>query len=153
MSIQTNSLGRRFSAPSSGLSARHAQCLPVSTVVVQPGQLANQFFRKLDAFRIDLETARIDRTFTRSHVEITAGRGGEEDVAVFILYLFEAAETASVAELFPVVAQIIGIFHFPRIPKPLRNCQCIWLPDAAGFNLVTTGLIINHNWHVGCPAH
>ncbi len=69
---------------------------------MQPVKGFNHLRCQFDAFGIYLETVFVYLAQSGSDIEISAGCTGKEDCPAIILDLFEAAETAPVADLFPL---------------------------------------------------
>jgi hypothetical protein len=94
---------------------------------MEPAQVSDQSGGEFHAIGVYFKAPLIDLAEPGNDVQVAAWRLGEKDISVIVLNLFEAAESAAVAELFPSLFMIFAVLHWlkplsvARIIASLRN--------------------------------
>jgi hypothetical protein len=78
---------------------------------MEPVQTSDQLGGEFHAIGVYFKAALIDLAQSGNDIQIAAWRLGKKDVAVIVLDLFETAEAATVADLFPPLFFIYVVLH------------------------------------------
>ena len=81
--------------------------LHVTALIMEPVQVFDHVRPEFYALRVDIEAAVVYLAQPGDHIEISAWRSGEKDVAVFIFDLFETADAAPLADCLPCFLTVV----------------------------------------------